>query len=264
MGLMLKTVAPRQGLVWVQQGMREYLCHPLAYLALFVAFMFTGALISVIPVLGEILLLMGIPLLSLAYMMATLGSGRGAAPSLAVFIAPWRQLPPARRQVLFVVCLAYALLSLLAMALCDLIDGGNVEALITGLTGGQATPEELQRLSEAPGVVSGSIARVASTMLLGIPFWHAPALVVWGDQSPAQALFSSVLGLWRAKGAFLVYSLGWAAALAVAGTVLSLLLMALGNGALVGLVVMPIGMLLTAAYYVSLFFTFQDSFGQPD
>jgi hypothetical protein len=48
--------------------------------------------------------------------------------------------------------------------------------------------------------------------LLSVPFWHAPALVLWGGQGVWQALFSSTLSLWRAKGAYLVYGLAWTGA----------------------------------------------------
>ena len=46
---------------------------------------------------------------------------------------------------------------------------------------------------------------------LSIPFWHAPALVYWGGQGWAKSLFFSTVALWRNKGAFALYGLGWLA-----------------------------------------------------
>jgi hypothetical protein len=264
MRLTLKTVPPRQGFVWVREGLSEFIRHPLGYAALFVAFMFAATVASLLPGLGGVLLLAGIPLLSLAYMMATVGSLRGSAPRLAVFLVPWRQLEAVQKRNLLVVCLSYALASQVIMSLCELFDHGALDQLMQAITGGVATEEEISKLAEAPGVLSGALARVLATMLLGVPYWHAPALVCWGGQSVGQALFSSVLALWRTKAAFVCYSLGWAGVMLAASTVLGLLLGALGNNALAGLVVMPVALGITGAYYVSLFFTFRDSFGQPE
>jgi hypothetical protein len=79
----------------------------------------------------------------------------------------------------------------------------------------------------------------------------------------AQALFTSALALWRAKAAFLVYGFGWMAVMVSAGMVASVLLGLIGP-AFAGLLVMPIGLILTSTFYVSLYFSFRDCFGEPD
>ena len=56
-----------------------------------------------------------------------------------------------------------------------------------------------------------------------MPFWHAPALVHWGDQGPAQALFSSTLAVWRSRGAFAVYLLSWLGIIVAFGVTTALL-----------------------------------------
>lgn len=261
MALTLKTVEPRQGLVWVRQGVQEFFRHPLGYMALFMTFMLAGIPLSLLGSLGEVLLLAGIPLLSLAYMTATAGSLRGAAPRLSVFVAPWRHLPVPRRKALLTLSLGYAFMTLVLLMLCELIDQGGVQALMEAATAPEPDSAEVERLAGSPEVMGGILARIAVTVLLGIPFWHAPGLVCWGGQSPAQSLFSSVLALWHARGAFLLYGLGWAALLMAAATVMSLLSMLLGTS-LVGLLTMPLALVLTGAFYASLFFTFRDSFGQ--
>ena len=97
-------------------------------------------------------------------------------------------------------------------------------------------------------------------MLLGVPLWHAPALIVWGGQSVGQAMFSSTLALWRARGAFVLYGLGWMGVALAAMGLSSILGALLGNGTVAGLVIMPIGLAVTCAYYASLFFSFQGCF----
>ncbi|WP_374583962.1 BPSS1780 family membrane protein [Ideonella dechloratans] len=182
MALILKTVPASQGLVWVRQGLREFARHPLSYTALFMAFMLVGAIVSLLPGFGEVLVLAAIPLLTLAYMMATAASLRGVRPSLSVFVAPWRHLPVERRRGLLTLALGYAFLTLILLMACNLFDHGGVDDLMQGVSR-NADPDELQRLADAPGVMAGMLARVTVTLLLSMPFWHAPALVCWVGQS---------------------------------------------------------------------------------
>ena len=265
MGLRLQDVPPARGLTWVRQGFGECFRHPLAYASLFVLFMLGALIVTALPAFGGVLLLMAMPLLTLAFMMATAGAQRGLPVNAAVYLAPWRGTPPAQRRALFVLCLVYAVATMLLLALCELIDGGQFDELLVLLSSGKASEAEVQALAQAPGVMAGALARVLLSSLLSLPFWHAPALVHWGRQGPAQALFSSLMAVWRARGAFLLYSLGWCAALAVAGTVGGLLTLVLGLGAFATFLLMPVAMFFTTAFYVSLYFGFVDSFGQaPD
>jgi hypothetical protein len=193
-------------------------------------------------------------------MMATSGMQQGVAVHPAVYLAPWRSANTPQRRSLLVLCGLYALATLAGLALCDLVDGGGFDDVLVAMASGTAKPEELQALMTAPGVQAGAIARVLVTALLSVPFWHAPALVVWGQQGPAQAMFSSTLAVWRARGAFVLYSLGWMGALAGGGMLAAFLMALLGLGAVGMLVLMPLALFFTTAFYVSLYFCFADSF----
>ncbi|HSI58309.1 MAG TPA: BPSS1780 family membrane protein [Ideonella sp.] len=265
MGLKLQVVAPAQGLRWVGLGFREFLRRPLPYTGLFVAFMFGALLMTLLPWIGGLLLLMAVPLLSLAFMMAAHGAQRGEPAHPGVYVTPWRKTQsPAQRRSLLVLCFAYAAASSAVFALGRWVDGGATDAMLIAASTGSATAEELAKLASAPGVFEGALVRTLLTALLSIPFWHAPALVFWGGQGPAQAMFSSALALWRAKGAFLLYSLGWTAALMLSSVIVILLTGVLGAGPLAGFLLMPIALMFTTAFYVSLYFSFTDCFGVPD
>jgi hypothetical protein len=138
-----------------------------------------------------------------------------------------------------------------------------LEALMTAVMSGENQPEKLQALAEAPGVTAGALARLGVTTLLSLPFWFAPALVVWSDQGVGQALFSSALALWRNKAAMLVYGLGWFGAMALVATLLAVVSSLLGVNSASGIILLPMALMLTCAFYVSLFFMFRDSFGAP-
>ncbi len=94
-----------------------------------------------------------------------------------------------------------------------------------------------------------------------MPFWHAPALVHWGGQTAGQALFSSALAVWRCKGAFAMYMLGWVGLILMFGLATALVLGLLGMAQLAGLMGIPAGLVFSAVFYISLLFTFNDSFG---
>jgi len=265
MGLKLQDVPASQGGRWVQQGLREAWRHPMGYASLFVIFLPLAELLSLLPVVGAPLWMMGVPLISLAYMMATLGSLREHPPRLGVYLVPWR-LPLARRRALLALCASYALCCSLGLLLCDLIDDGRFAELVIKLQTAQTQGDSatVAQLAAGSGLMMGSLTRMAVFALLSMPFWHAPALVVWGQQGVAQALFSSTLAVWRARGAFLVYSLAWMGVSFACAVLISLVMLLAGGGAMVVMVLIPISLLLTCGFYVSLFFTFKDSFGLPE
>lgn len=260
MGLRLQHVPTAAGTRWVRYGFAECLRQPMGYASLFALFMLAITVVSVLPLVGGPLMLMAVPLLSLAYMMATSGRQQGVAVNAAVYLAPWRGAEARQRRDLLVLCALYAVSTVAILALCNLVDGGRFDDLLAALAGGKAKPEDIQALMDSPGVQAGAIARVLLTALLSVPFWHAPALVVWGKQGPAQALFSSTLAVWRAKGAFFLYSLAWLGALGGAGLFAALLMAMMGLGALSFLVIMPMALFFTTAFYASLYFCFTDSF----
>jgi hypothetical protein len=264
MGLRLQTVPAAAGTRWVRQGFAECLRQPMGYASLFALFMLAISVVATLPVVGGPLMLMAVPLLSLAYLMATSGMQQGVAVHPAVYLAPWRRADARQRRHLLLLCAFYAVGTLLALALCDLIDGGRFDDLLVALASGKAQPDEIQALTNAHGVMAGAMARVLLTSLLSLQFWHAPALVVWGRQGPAQAMFSSALAVWRARGAFVLYSLGWFVALTAGGMLAALLMALLGLGALSMLLLMPLALFFTTAFYCSLYFCFADSFASDE
>ena len=106
--------------------------------------------------------------------------------------------------------------------------------------------------------------RLGLAGLLSVPFWHAPALVLWDGQGFAQALFSSTIACWRNRGAFLVYSVAWTALVISVGTGGSLVFMLLGQAQLFALAAVPMSLLLTTVFYASLYFTFADCFATDE
>lgn len=259
--LRLRTVRAAQGLAWVRQGLRTFVKQPMAFAALFAAFMFVVFVLALLPLVGSLLVLALLPLVTLGFMNATRIAVAGGFPTARVFAEP---LQGNRRRALAILKLGlvYAGATLLVMWLSDWVDGGAFEALMQAApdSATKAPSVDLQTRLAAPGLASGLALRFGLAGLLAVPFWHAPALVLWGGQAAAQSLFSSTLACWRNRGAFTVYMLAWVAVIALFGTVGSLVFSLAGVPKLFAVAVVPMSLLFTTVFYVSLYFTFADCF----
>ena len=255
----LKSVPSRQGALWVKQGLRAFFKRPMAFTALFAAFMFIVFVLALVPLIGPVLGVMLLPLVTLAFMLATRVVVTGGLPTPTVFIEP---LKAERPRVVSLIWLGaiYAGATFAALWISSVVDGGALAALMDAVPGAQTTPDAVAAKLDAPGLFAGLVLRFGLTGLLSVPFWHAPALVYWDGQRCAQALFSSTLACWRNRGAFVVYSLTWFALVMGFGVFASLLFALLGSPQLFAVAAVPISLLITTVFYASLYFTFADSF----
>ena len=258
----LQTVAARQGSVWVKQGFRAFFKRPLAFAALFATFMFSVFLLALVPMFGALILLALLPLVSLGFMIATRTALDGGMPTARVFVEPLRT-SKAQRNAMIQLGVVYALATFAVMWLSDLVDGGAFEALMDSMPGSQTSPDAVAAKLAAPGLALGLLLRFGLAGLLAVPFWHAPALVHWDGHGCAKALFSSTLACWRNRGAFTVYSAVWFALIVAFGMVGSLVFALLGQAQLFAVAAVPLSLVFTTVFYVSLYFTFADCFVTP-
>lgn len=247
----------------MRDAFRMFWRRPMGFTGLFLAFLFAALVAQFVPFLGPLLQMMMLPLLSIGFMVATRGLQAGVPPSPVQFIEPLR-VDARRRRAMLTLCLLYGALAALLLWLCNEIADGKLGQLQMLLADGQAPREEIDALMADPDVFLATVTGLVGASLLSVPFWHAPALVHWGSQSAGQSLFSSTLAVWRNKGAFLVYALVWAGIVFGFGIVTALVLGGLGAPQLAGMLALPTGLLFSTVFYVSLWFSFSDSFGRGD
>lgn len=255
--LRLQSVAPRQGVAWVQRAFALFMRRPMGFTLLFLSFLFLALFVMALPVLGPVAVMMALPLLSLGFMVATRGALRGGAVHPGQYVDLLRG-DKQRRMALLRLCAAYGVATVLIVAVCDWADGGRFEQLQTEMMVEGGQPSAL--LADAR-LQFGLLLRIALTTLLALPFWHAPALVWWARQGAAQSLFSSWLACWRNRGALLVYALTWVALVLLFALLAATVFSLLGARQLAGVAALPAGLMFSCAFYVSLYFTFADSFG---
>lgn len=259
MALTLKPVEPARGVRWVRDGFTLFARRPLAFAAMFVAYMFVVLILALLPLAGALLQMATLPLLSLGFMVAGQSALLGGGVHPGQFFEPLRGSPQKRR-ALITLCLIFGACALAILLVCDMLSAGAMQRMQAVMAGG-GKQAELDAILAEPGVSQAVISGMVLASLLSVPFWHAPALVHWGGQGALQALFSSTLALWRCKGAFLVYGLAWLALTVVAGVISAQALLLFGAGRGGYFLLMAMSLLLTTVFYVSLLFPFNDSFG---
>jgi hypothetical protein len=261
--LRITHVQPQRGVAWVSMAFALFVKRPLGFSLLFLMFLVAAMILLALPYAGAVLLLAALPLLTLGFMTATRAAQAGQPVHAGQLIEPF--LPggeAARRRVLIRLCVLYAVTTALVMLLADLVDGNTFERLQVLLAGErtEAVNQEIDALLADSRLHSGLLIRFGLSALLSVPFWHAPALVWWHGQGLGQALFSSTLACWRNKGAFGMYVLAWSATIALFGLAAGVAFSLLGMPQLATLAAVPAGLLFSTAFYVSLYFTFADSF----
>ena len=260
MALILKTVAPARGARWISDAWRLFGRRPLAFTALFAVFLFGALVVSLVPLLGGLVQMMSLPLLSLGFMVAAQSALLDGPVHPRQYIEPLRTDAP-RRKALLILCVAYGVGALLILWLVDAVSSGALGRLQVLLAKGDAAQAQVDALLAEPGVATGVLLAALLGTGLSVPYWHAAALVHWGGHSVGQALFSSTLAVWRSKGAFLVYTMAWVGCIAVFGIVAATVMGLLGLPQLAGVLGVPAGLVFSAVFYISLLFTFNDSFG---
>ena len=249
----LNIVPARTGVQWFKLGVRTFVKQPLALIGLFFMFMAVMSVLTLVPLIGNVLALALLPGATLGLMAATEETTKGKFPMPTVLLSAFKA---GRRQVraMLVLGLLYAAGFLLVLALSATVDGGKFARLY--LVGGSLTPEILMD----PEFESAVVLAMVLYMPLSLLFWHAPALVHWHGLQPVKSLFFSMVACMRNFWAFAVYSLVWLGSFVAMGMVVALLAAVLGSPEAVSGLMFPMAMLMAASFFTSIYFTFRDCF----
>ncbi|MET0383149.1 MAG: BPSS1780 family membrane protein [Burkholderiaceae bacterium] len=255
----LRTPPAAAGLLWIRRGLRAFLRRPGGFMGLFGLVLLALLMVAMTSPLVEMAAMALMPLLSLGFMVATEDLLNDLAVRPRAFWAPVARDAAARRALLNI-GLVYLATFLLMYFFGDRLDGGEAKAWMQAI----ATPRPDGSMPEPPPISGlGMFVLLLKTFglaLVSIPLWHAPALVHWGGQRAAQAMFSSIVALWRTRAAFGVYLLGWCAIGSLFIFTLFLLAAAFGGLQMAVVLMTPVSWALSAVFYVTLWFGFADTF----
>ena len=249
----LNIVPARQGLQWVTWGLRTFIRQPLALTGLFFLFAATMSLLSLIPVLGNIVALSLLPAFTLGLMAATKEVLDGKFPRPLVMFAAFRE-GPQKRSAMMTLGALYTGGFLLVLGLTALFDGGKFAKLY--MLGGSVT----QELLNDGGFRTAAMAAVVLYLPLSMMFWHAPALVHWQGVTPVKSLFFSLVACFRNMWAFTLYGLAWGIVFMVGGMLVASIAALFGSAEAVTATLMPTALLMAAMFFSSILFTYRDCF----
>jgi hypothetical protein len=270
MALQLNHVPAAAGLRWVLAALRLVMLRPMGLILFLLLFMAATSLVgALLPYLGALLQMMAMPLLGLGFMIAARATRAGEPVHPAYLIQALRPKTstPAQRKTLLQMFALYGVAALLVMLLFAWLSGDSLsriqEVMAAKLPAAEGQAKVVAIATE-PGALFAAAFLMVLTTALSVPFWYAPALVYWGQQGLAQALFSSTLAVWRSKGAWSMAML-LLCVLAIGAAVVAVLLAGLfGDPRAMGALLIPSALIITTAFYVSVLFGYEDSFGALD
>ena len=255
----LRSLPPAAGLAWIRRGVRLFLRRPIGFLGLFAFELLFLLFCRILPAPLALAATVLLPLVALGFMVATEDVLDDVPLRPSVFWTPLTLGQTARRALL-TIGMIYVVSNVLILLLGDWLDNGEVRTFMQTLM----TPRTDGKMPEMPPLSGAGFAVLMlqsfGAALVAIPLWHAPALVHWGRQGAAQAIFSSVVAVWRTRGALAVFALGWFAIMFGIAFVLSLVAAIVGAVPAAFVLAPPLMMMLTTVFYISIWFCFVDTF----
>ncbi|NEX64271.1 BPSS1780 family membrane protein [Noviherbaspirillum galbum] len=243
------------GWLWVKEGFSLFRKQPFEMATLFLSYMFLMLALGILPVIGQLLPLLLVPVFSMSFMQACLQveQGKKVYPNLLVtgFRSP-SLVPLLKLGVLYVVA---AIVAVLASAP---VDGGLFLEVMSGRKALDA--ETLRGSNMTLAMMFSALVYTPATMA----FWYAAPLIAWQRMGVGKALFYSFFAVQRSGRAFLVYGLAWVLVGVLLPAILSsVVALIFGRLLVVSLVLIPLSLVLTVVMYCSFYPTYTHVFGRP-
>lgn len=243
------------GWLWIKQGFGLFRKQPIEMSTLFLSYMFLMLGLGLIPLLGQILPLLLVPMFSIGFMQACADIEQGKRVYPNLLLTGFRS--PAFRNLLALGVL-YLLAALLAIGASSLVDGGVFWLAMSGQIA--LDGKTVQGSNMAMAMLFAAAVYLPAAMA----FWYAAPLIAWHNMSVGKAIFYSFFAVRRAGKAFLLYGLAWIAIGVLLPAIVSAFVGLLADTVAVTMVVLlPLSMVLTVVLYCSFYPTYTYIFGQP-
>lgn len=252
---MMDKLPAKTGLLWVKEGFEIFSKRPAELTTLFFGYLFLMLLVGIVPVIGQLMPLVLVPLFSMTFMHACVHVKQNKRVYPNLLLTGFRS--PAVRTLIKLGVL-YLLAAIIAIGASSLIDGG---VFFQAITGQIAIDADIVRESNM------TMAMLFAAMLYtpaAMAFWYAAPLIGWQGMGVGKAIFYSFFAVRRAGKAFLVYGFAWINIGIVLPVIASSLVGALLNSPSASVFIMlPMSMVLTVIMYCSFYPTYTQMFGEP-
>lgn len=244
------------GVHWVKQGFALFRKQPAEMSMLFLAYMFLLLIMGIIPLLGQVLPLILVPVFSIGFLQACANIEQDKRNTPAVLLSGFRS--PALMTLLKLGG-AYLVAATVVVGASSLVDGGVFWGVLTGNSA--LDPKTMQDTNMVSAMLLSALLYVPVSMA----FWYAAPLVAWHKMGVTKALFYSFFAVWHAAKPFLAFALSWGVIGVVFPTMISLLaVLIVGNSAAVMMILLPLSMILTAIMYCSFYPAYTQVFGTSE
>lgn len=250
----MEKLPAKTGWFWIKEGIRLFRKQPAEMSTLFLGYMLLILALGMIPVIGQLLPLLLVPVFAMSFMQACrhIEEDKRVYPNL--LLTGFRS--PALRTLL-VLGILYLLAAFGAVRLSALVDGG---AFWNAMTGASPAPRR-------SGFDDSSLAIVAAAVIYtpaAMAFWFAAPLIAWNGMSLGKSLFYSFFAVLRAGKAFVVYAVAWLTIGILLPAMISVIVASLINSmTAVFFMLLPLSILSTIVIYCSFYSTYTTVFGKP-
>jgi hypothetical protein len=243
------------GFLWIRQGFAIFRKKPAELSTLFLTYMFLMLALGIIPVIGQLLPLILVPVFAIAFMQACMNVENDQRVFPNLLLVGFRS--PAVRSLLLLGVL-YLLAALVAIGASSLVDGGALwQAMVS--RSDLDTPD-VRHSNMSLAMVFAALVYLPAAMA----FWFAAPLLVWQQMPLPKALFYSFFAVVGAGRAFLLYAMGWLAlGVVVPALVSTLVALLIGSVSVTVFILLPLSIVLTVVMYCSFYPTSTQIFGKP-
>lgn len=251
----MEKLPAKTGLLWVTEGFALFRKQPAELSTLFFGYMFLMLFLGIIPVIGQLIPLILVPLFSMSFMhaCAQIEAGKKVYPNLLLvgFRSP-------HVRTLIKLGTLYLLAAIIATAASALIDGGVFVQAITGQIA--IDPATVRDSNMTMAMMFSAVIYIPAAMA----FWYAAPLIAWQDMGIGKAIFYSFFAVRRANRAFLLYGFIWVTVGMIFPVIVSSIFGMLMNSATASIfILMPITLILTVIMYCSFYPSYTHMFGPP-
>jgi hypothetical protein len=244
-----------QGVRWLVDGFAIFLKKSVLLSFLVLGYWLSMAVISAIPLVGQLAGLLLIPAFSVSLMNACrLVDRKEVLPPPVLFSGFHRNL-----QTLMTLGLIYILALLAILGLSALFDEGQLFRIF--IMGEALTREAMEK----PSLMASSRLTCILLVPVILAFWFAPVLAAWHDMSAGKSLFFSLIACLRNWRPFLLYALAIGVICTLVPPLIGVLLLGAGGDGgqvLPRVIYVLVCLIILPTVYASFYISYRDIF--PD
>ena len=194
-----KQVEAGHGWQWIADGFGLFRKNPLIWLALLIVYTIILLALTVIPVIGGLVVTLLSPVFSAGFLMGAKALDEGEELELAHLFVGFKNSASQLVTVGGIYLAGYIVIIGVAM----LMGGGSM----LGMMAMGKQPDPALMAGAIGGMLVALLVALALLMPLLMAYWFAPALVLFNQVAPVEAMKQSFNACWRNMLPFTVYSI---------------------------------------------------------